>query len=60
MIFKEQVILKQTIKKIISDFCSTNNVDFTRNVNLTPTVLSDHKVVEQCMVLSELLVFTPT
>ena len=46
MLFMEQILLHPTRGKNILDLCFTNNTALIHNIRMTPTVLSDHKLIE--------------
>lgn len=58
-LFMEQVIITTTRENNIQNLCFTNNVDLIHNVELIPTTLSEHDIVELNMYgLGELLAST--
>ncbi len=48
-LFMEQVILHPTRGSNIMDLCFTNNIELIHNVKVTPTIFSDHNIVELTM-----------
>ena len=49
MLFMEQIILHPTRDNNILDLCFTNNMELIHNVRVTPTIHSDHNIVELTM-----------